>query len=106
MAKKTIYIAGPMSGMHALNFPAFFAAEKKLIDDGWEVLNPARFASVFGPAPEGKMLDACCEAERAAIHHLDALALLPGWQHSKGAKRELLVALERDLDVLIQGENF
>ena len=106
MAKKTIYVAGPMSGLTQLNFPAFYAAEKMLADNGWEVVNPARFSFAFGPNPEGKMLDACCEAELAAIPHLDAIALLHGWQHSKGAKRELLVALERDLDVLIQGEDF
>ena len=106
MDKETIYIAGPMAGIPELNFPAFYAAEKKLIDDGWDVVNPARFGSEFGPAPEGKMLDACCEAERAAIQHLDAIALLSGWQLSKGSKRELLVALERGLEVLIQGEDF
>lgn len=106
MDKETIYIAGPMAGIPGLNFQAFYAAEKKLIDDGWEVVNPARFASVFGSAPEGKMLEACCEAERAAIPHLDAIALLHGWQYSKGAKRELDVALERGLEVLIQGEEF
>ena len=59
---------------------------------------------MFGSNPEGKLLDACCEAERAIIPHLDAIYLLKGWQKSKGAKRELLVALQHNLMVLMEGE--
>jgi len=104
MSKKTVYIAGPMAGYPHDNIEAFDAAESKLRREGWEVVNPLDFAAAFGDAPEGKLLDACCAAEIAAIPFLDAIYLLKGWKDSKGAKRELLVALQHDLVVLVEGE--
>ena len=104
MSKKTVYIAGPMAGIEHNNFEAFDAAMRKLYDEGWFVINPADFGHVFGCKPEGKLLDAVCESERAAIPHLDAIYLLKGWQKSKGAKRELLVALQHDLEVIVEGD--
>lgn len=101
---KTIYIAGPMAGIEHNNFDAFDAAEVKLTNEGWQVINPADFDNVFGSNPQGKLLDACCECERAVIPHLDAIYLLKGWNKSKGARRELLVALQHDLIVLEEGE--
>lgn len=47
------------------------------------------FNSVFGKV-EGKFLDACMEAELAAIPHLDAIYLLKGWERSEGARRDFL----------------
>ena len=103
MNKKTIYIAGQMAGLPELNFPAFFAAEEVLRSKGWEPINPARFNAVFGTEPTGRLLDAVCESERAAIPHLDAIYLLKGWEKSKGAKRELFVALQHNLEVIVEG---
>lgn len=103
MNKKTIYIAGQMAGLPDLNFPAFYAAEKQLEAAGWKPVNPARFNHVFGVEPKDRLLDAVCESERAAIPHLDAIYLLKGWEKSKGAKRELLVALQHDLEVIVEG---
>lgn len=102
MNRKTIYIAGQMAGLPDNNFPAFFAAEKVLRSKGWEPINPARFNTVFGTEPTGRLLDAVCESERAAIPHLDAIYLLKGWENSKGAKRELEVALHHDLMVVVE----
>jgi hypothetical protein len=39
--RKSIYIAGPMSGLPEFNFPAFFAAQRELEAEGWKVFNPA-----------------------------------------------------------------
>ncbi|MBT9158943.1 MAG: hypothetical protein DDT26_00192 [Dehalococcoidia bacterium] len=36
-----IYISGPMTGLHDLNFPAFRDAAAKLRAIGYEVVNPA-----------------------------------------------------------------
>ena len=102
MDKKTIYIAGPMAGLPDDNFPAFFEAEKRLANDGWTPINPARFNYVFGSDLTKRLLDAICESERAAIPHLDAIYLLKGWENSKGARRELGVALMYDLQVIVE----
>lgn len=97
---KTIYIAGPMAKLPDNNFRAFFDAEARLISGGWNTVNPARFTNVFGDKPSGKMLDACCQAELAVIPYCDAIYLLKGWENSKGAKRELAVALHHNLVVI------
>lgn len=103
--RKTIYIAGPMAHLPELNFPAFYNAETKLMKDGWRVVNPARFDAVFNVYNEGvdgKLLDAVCESERAAIPHLDAIYLLKGWEASKGARLELKIALEHNLEIVVE----
>ena len=103
--RKTIYIAGQMAGLPELNYPEFYKAEKELMKAGWRVINPARFDAVFNAFAEGiggKILDAVCEAERAAIPFLDAIYLLKGWEQSKGARRELKVALEHDLEIIVE----
>ena len=102
MNRKTIYIAGPMAGLPDDNFPAFFEAEKRLANDGWTPINPARFNYVFGSDLTKRLLDAICESERAAIPHLDAIYLLKGWEASLGARRELLVALQNNLQVIVE----
>lgn len=103
MNRKTIYIAGPMAGLPLFNSPAFYSAEERLTRLGWFPVNPARFNHVFGVEPKGRLLDAVCEAERAAIPHLDAIYLLKGWEKSEGAKRELEVALKHRLHVIVEG---
>ena len=104
MDRKTIYIAGPMAGLPDLNFHAFYNAEKQLEAAGWKPINPARFNHVFGVEPKGKLLDAVCESDRAAIPFLAAIYLLTGWQKSKGARRELEVALRHNLMVIVEGQ--
>ena len=80
-------------------------AEEWLEAQGWKPINPAKFNAVFGDNPTGRLLDAVCETERAAIPLLDAIYLLKGWPKSKGAKRELEVALKHNLIVLVEGES-
>jgi len=102
MNRKTIYIAGPMKGYEDNNRRAFTDAEWRLGEAGWHVVNPANFDAVFGKA-DGKLLDACMEAELAAIPHLDAIYLLKGWERSEGARKELLVALQCKKMILVEG---
>lgn len=78
-----IYLAGGMRGIPDLNFPAFHAAAQKLRLEGFEVFNPA--AANLEGMPIGKILAyeltwICEQAE--------AIALLPGWESSKGATAE------------------
>ena len=103
MNRNTIYIAGPMAGIPDNNFPAFSAAEEWLEAQGWKPINPAKFDAVFGDNPTGRLLDAVCNAELAVIPHLDAIYLLRGWERSEGAKKELEVALEWGLIVMVEG---
>ena len=110
--KPKVYLAGPMSNKPYFNFPAFFEAEQRLLDKGYEVFSPARHdADTYGL--EGFMN--CCsgtheEAKAIFGNHAptyreclkvdlnwildnaDAIALLPGWEDSKGVAAEVALA--------------
>lgn len=102
-----IYLAGPMQGYEDFNFPAFDAAADKLRKEGHEVFNPAdkdreRCGENVNKSKTGNLADA--EANgfdlRVAFkddtdyicRHADAIALLPGWEYSGGARAEWALA--------------
>ncbi|MBV5298387.1 MAG: DUF4406 domain-containing protein [Rhodoferax sp.] len=87
MKKQTTYIAGPMSGLPDLNFPAFHAEAARLRADGWEVINPAE----INPDKHLTWLE-CMRTDIAALVFCDAVQLLPGWKNSKGATLEHHIA--------------
>lgn len=92
---KRIYIAGPMTGLLDLNFPAFNAETARLRAAGWEVLNPAEIN------PDHTMAWAdCMRRDLAALVTCDAIQMLPGWHSSRGADLEHHVAQQLGLQVL------
>ena len=91
-----IYIAGPMSGLPALNFPAFHAEAAKLRALGHEVINPAEVN------PDTTMPWAqCMRKDIAELVTCDAIRLLPGWEKSKGATLEHHIADRLELLVIL-----
>lgn len=109
-----VYLSGPMRGIKDFNFPAFDAASKFLRAHGHEVFNPAdkdRDHDPTGISWKSKTGDITAAEKtgifdrRVAIRadldyiidHADAIALLPGWNESKGANAELWLARFLDL---------
>jgi len=101
------YIAGPMRSIPQFNFPAFFAAHRLLLDEDHEVFNPAaRDIQKHGwevqDSPTGDIKDIAylgfdlrktfLEDLKYICTEADAIALLPGWERSKGATAEKAVA--------------
>ena len=82
-----LYLAGPMTGLEFLNFPAFMAEAARLRALGHTVLNPAELC----PDPTTQWED-CMRKDIAALVTCEALALLPGWPNSKGAQLEVHIA--------------
>lgn len=87
---RTLYVCGPMTGLPGLNFRAFFEADKRLRDRGFEILNPADRAGRTEGKPWAWYLRHCLKD----VADADGLALLAGWRGSKGARLEYHVALE------------
>jgi nucleoside 2-deoxyribosyltransferase len=94
--KIRVYLAGPMRGLPEFNFPAFDAAAAQLRDAGLEVFSPAE-----------KGLEKHAEANQESLafrravflldtewicRNADVIALLPGWEKSKGAVAERALA--------------
>lgn len=89
-----IYIAGPCTGIKDGNYPAFHEAAAKLRALGHEVSNPAE-----SPEPPCKSWLAYMRMAIVQVAGVDAVALLPGWEHSRGAKVEEQLALGLGLRV-------
>jgi hypothetical protein len=83
----TLYIAGPMTGHHLFNYSAFHDAAYNLTIKGHSVANPASLGIRDGKSHS--------EYLREGIHLLlgcDGVALLDGWENSKGATLEVAIA--------------
>lgn len=87
---KRVYIAGPMTGYPDCNFAAFHAAAERLAQAGWKVFNPAENFGGRKDLPREEYL----RLDLAVLARCDAIAMLPGWEDSRGAKLEYLVARE------------
>lgn len=83
-----LYVAGPMTGIEALNFPAFHAASAALRAMGHEVANPAE----INPDPTAEWTD-CMFEDLKELTTCDGIVMLPGWESSPGAQIENLWAL-------------
>ena len=94
MKPKRVYISGPMTGLPELNFPTFREAANELRRLGWEVVNPAELQIEAGATWE-----ACMRADIKALCDCDTIALLPGWEKSKGAHLELHIAHRLGMEV-------
>jgi len=90
-----IYLAGPMTGLPDLNFPAFHAAAESLRAQGRVVFNPAELG--FGANDYREALTACLAWICAEA---EALVVLPGWEKSPGAQAEVATAYALGLQVL------
>ena len=105
MRKPRIYIAGPMRGLADLNYPTFNHAARKLRGMGWHVENPAEIGEGLG-TPEKinsdpALLAAVMAADIHALETCDAIFLLPGWQDSIGARKELRVVLDNNKPIFL-----
>jgi hypothetical protein len=90
------YLAGPMSGIKDDNFPAFFAAAERLRAEGLIVVNPAE-----NPKREswaGYMRDAI-----ASLVTCQGAIFLPGWERSRGARREHSIACDLEMAIRYLG---
>lgn len=87
-----VYLAGPMTGIPDLNFPAFHAAAASLRASGFEVVNPAEIN-----ADPSAGWSACMREDIAQLVTCQAIALLPGFERSKGATLERHIALALEM---------
>lgn len=105
----SVYVAGPMQGYEDYNYPLFQAVSEALRGYGFQVVNPAELDSA-DPLPHEldggepwtvspKSRAAYMKRDLTWVVGCDAICLLPGWEESKGANMELLVALMKGSEV-------
>jgi hypothetical protein len=101
----TVYLAGPMRGLHHWNADAFDRAAAAWAAEGWTVVNPIETDRLGGFDPrqatpeelktkghEGTWLRSVMTEDLDAVLRVEALALLPGWEKSMGATVEVALA--------------
>jgi hypothetical protein len=110
---KKIYLAGPMSNIPQLNFPAFDAAAADLRSRGYEVVSPAelddpedRAAALASPDGNMAKIDKTWghflarDVKLIADEGIEAIVCLEGWKESKGARLETFVGRLVGLPIL------
>jgi len=84
-----VYLSGPMSGMPEFNFPLFNVEAAELRRLGYAVVNPVD----INP-DHSTPWSACLREDLRALLDCDAVAVLPGWEKSRGATLEVFVATQ------------
>jgi Domain of unknown function (DUF4406) len=103
-----LYLAGPMRGKPFFNFPEFDKAAKALREAGHEVFSPAErdrsahgdiaSKNVSGDEQEAaeeygfNLREALAADMKFICEEAEGIALLPGWENSKGALAERATA--------------
>jgi hypothetical protein len=120
-----IYIAGPMTGYKAYNAPAFAEAAEFLRERGHDVVTPHERNAFVWMQKKGRVFDPLydkCDYGDPMLNHMvaddlnevcnaDAVALLPGWENSRGTLLEVhgatllgkrILDAETGLDIAVQ----
>lgn len=95
MSATVVYLSGPMTGIADFNFPAFANAAAAWREAGFDVRSPHE---AFG----GDKTRAYAEYIREDVRMMldcTAIAMLPGWEASRGARMELHLAQMMGFDV-------
>ena len=92
-----IYISGKITGIRYYK-QVFSAAEKTLLQDGHNVMNPAIL-------PIGFSWDEYMHVCYAMIDVCDAVYMLKNWTSSKGASAEYTYALKLNKLIIFEGQN-
>jgi len=113
---KPHYLAGPMSGIPAFNYPAFDEAAAELRKMGYKITSPAEMddpevakvalESPLGELGDGMVVNGECHTwgdflsrdVKLLADECGGIILLPGWEKSKGARLECFVAIQCGYD--------
>lgn len=92
-----LYISGPMTGIHDLNYQAFQAAAERLRGQGVQVSSPHE---IIPPGAGPWTWAQHMRVDLAALLTCDVIVMLPGWETSRGAQLEKAVAEALGLKVV------
>lgn len=94
-----LYIAGPMTGLPDLNYPAFYEAERLLVSLGFTVENPAWNGDI-----EVSDYTDYLRLGFQQLTRCKGIYLLDGWENSGGASYEFQIAKMLKMGVHFEGE--
>lgn len=90
---RTYYVSGPISGDIEGNTKKFTQAVRDLRARGYRVVSPVEVCEVLTvPDPSDWAWYMRRDIEAMLQDEVTGIIMLPGWEHSRGAQLELLVA--------------
>lgn len=93
---KRVYIAGPMTGLPEFNYPAFRSTAAELRAAGFDVVSPVEVCQHLPPGSTWlEYMRACIPA----LMTCNAVATLPMWSQSRGARIEVELATTLGFEV-------
>lgn len=95
----TVYLSGPMTGLVDLNYSTFAEVAAALRGQGVTVVSPHEVPHPHETHPGSLPWTNYLRGDLKALLDCDAIALLPGWPASRGARLELTIATQLDFDV-------
>jgi hypothetical protein len=98
-----IYIAGPMTGLPEFNYPAFHKAAADLAALGHTPINPADSESQNATGKPQEWTWYMRHGLRALVD-AEAVALLDGWEDSRGSAVEVFVANALRMEIRVLGD--
>lgn len=90
-----VYLAGPMSGIEHCNIPAFIETAEAIRGQGHIVFCPTELGT-----RDLRTWEAYVARDTEKLIACDAVAVLPGWEASRGALLEVFAARVYDKPVL------
>ena len=75
----------------------FSAAEGRLVDQGWQVVNPAKMGWVL---PEDASWEDFMRMDFMLLANCSAIYMLKNWERSRGAKAEMAFAREHGIAIM------
>lgn len=96
-----VYLAGPIRGNP--DFVALFKKHEQMLNrlGGYEIFNPAEKEAETGGDETLEFRRKVFALDTAWIcNEADAIALIPGWEHSSGARAEHALAIAIGLQVM------
>ncbi len=97
--KKKIYISGAITGFEKVAPLLFEIAERKLKEQGFEVVNPMTIEHNHDLTWNSYM-----RVDLKALLDCDYIFMLSNWKVSRGAKIEHQLALDLEIGILFQSE--
>ncbi len=99
--KPVLYLSGPMTGLPDFNRPAFNKAAEYLRKQGHTVWNPAEEFDPEFIYPRKVYMRRDIEA----LLKCESIVMLDGWEKSAGARLELEIARELEMNIFFLGDN-
>lgn len=93
-----VYLAGPMSGIEHYNIPAFIETAEAIRGQGHIVFCPTELGT-----RDLRTWEAYVARDTEKLVACDAVAVLPGWEESRGALLEVFAARVYDKPVVDAG---